>query len=387
MYKAYKKHIVILAAIILIGFCLIFSVSCRELLPFDTTLTGHYELLNTKETPVSMTVLQNGRFCDSKGTGWIEIPKEHCLRFIYDNGRVDEVTYSKRSPAMVVMSSDGFEMEYVNTVTFSEGHDEHSIVGQYMNDKLTISIVFEKDGNGRFIYLSSGEVINFSYSANHGILRLLYSDPPHRGYEYFSYSYEKDDLNLKSYHNDEEFTFYHSVEGINCKSFVIIEGNKDTSITSLQLKTKSCFLNSERCNTVWFANNQLLIYKEDKYIPLIAENHAPWLELQLHGKVYYLLDKRAFNKDAVMLLQGIYVSEDLHTIMILNEDGSGHLTMDNRGFDFDAHMYEDILRCVDHSIGCAIYYRVTQTSTGISILPLPTCKDEKISGMTLIKIR
>ncbi len=385
-----KQAGVVISAVILILFILFVSSSCTTMLAFDKELEGNYELFNTEDGPEYLVIDHNGRFSDSKGSGWIEIPRIDTLHFVYDDETVKEVQYKKNNKSLTIINQDDLRIEYIDTSYHQNFHNSGIKRGRYIDTQTLILFTFKDNGVGTMVSLEDSSETPFKYIAHNGILRLEYDDHFFVGYEYLTYKDEGQTLTLKFPNRDSRTTLLpEDKRNFNGQyKLLYYKGiNSDFMIDRISFSNHFCILNDSKYNVIRFPDNTILLEKDGQYIPIeFTKNSSSHLSLDYGGLSLEFIDELTFSKDFDQWV-GIYVSEDLAYLLQINEDGSGNLTIDDKGIDFSSTISNNILRCQDEFTGYVFYLEMRLEDDGIYLAEMPRAKSDTSCLEYLIKIR
>jgi len=197
--------------------------------------------------------------------------------------------------------------------------------------------------------VNSGEISMMAYTCTDSIMQLTDNNTERSEYYYF-----ENDYNLVLY----------DMQGN--KSYDYFPADKEYHLSGYEdvMNNKAYFnLDIDECQMAEFGEHRFLVSNGEMYQ---SELLSDAIAVKHNGEDFYYYQ---IGRQEIEFICGNYTTNDALGMLILREDGSGNLTLDMKGLNFEYVVYDKYLKCIDdNGTVFLIPYTISDTRMEITII-------------------
>jgi hypothetical protein len=383
--KAWHKYIgaIIKAAVVIL--LLAIFCGCEKKDYFDPALAGQYAAFSGECILSEIEIAQDGTFTTGDMDGHI-LTQEGTASFYSGGQIVFEADYLLDDMYLQIEDDAGNSGCYINSGLF-EKSQPLTLSGRYISSNMSALLEFDSAGNGTIYSVSDGSTRQFDYIYSQGLLKVTYTDDKFN--EFYFLEQADETLVLKSPVSSNEMVFMleQSVTLPQGEYSTIYYGREaDDICLNANFAEKQVSFQGTEYELLGLENGKAYFLSEGKLYALGYEAHYPNLTISDDNNKLMLTDLSALSWSRFPEnMAGVYTSEDLQKVLVINEDGTLNLTMGCVGADFSCEISGNIMKL--ESGDATLYYDFACDEDGIYIAPLPRLMADFTPDDYLVKLR
>ena len=370
------------AAVILL---LIIFCGCEKKDYFDPGLAGQYEAFSGECILSEIEIAQDGTFATGDIDGHI-LTQEGRASFYCGGQIVFEAGYTLDDMFLYLDDDAGNSGQYINSELFQESQPQ-TLSGRYISSNMSALLEFDSAESGEIYSVSDGNTRSFDYIYSEGILKVTYTgDMPH---EFYLLEQEGDTLVLKSPASGNEMLFMREqpVTLPQGEYSTIYYGQEaDDIYLNANFTEKRGSFQGREYELLSLDNGKAYFLSEGKLYAMGYEVDYPNLTISDDNNKLMLTDLSALSWGKVPEnMAGVYASEDLQKVLVINEDSTLNLTIGCVGADFSCEISGSMMKLI--SGDAILYYDFACDEDGIYLAPLPRLMADFTQEEYLVKLR